>query len=304
MVNKLILWAAENKKLEKIVSGNRLTANTVQRFVAGARLTDAINAAVDLNEQGISGILDLLGEGVTDLAGAATATGQYQHAITQIADRGIDASVSLKLSQLGLLVDKDACLANLLQVLEYAADLGVRVEVDMEQSEIVDATLQVFTQVTDAHPDTRLAMQACLHRTPADLESMASAKPRVRLVKGAYAEPAQRALQSRSAVLEQYRMLTNWLFDKGVDPAFGTHDDECIDYAKQAAAAAGKDKGDFEFQMLYGIRRDLQASLKTAGFRIRVYIPFGREWFPYFMRRLGERPANVGFVLKSLLGER
>ena len=303
MVNKLILWAAENKKLERIVSGNRMTAKTVQRFVAGAQLTDAINAAVDLNSHGISGILDLLGEGVTDLAGAATATAQYRHAITQIADRGIDASVSLKLSQLGLLVDKDACLANLLQVLEYAADLGVRVEVDMEQSEIVDATLQVFTQVTDAHPDTRLAMQACLHRTPADLESMASAKPRVRLVKGAYAEPAQRALQSRSAVLEQYRMLTNWLFDKGVDPAFGTHDDECIDYAKQAAAAAGKDKCDFEFQMLYGIRRDLQHSLVQDGYRVRVYIPFGSAWYPYLMRRMAERPANLLFFLRSLVGK-
>src|SRR5664279_1024176 len=161
MVNKLILLAADSSRLERIISKNRLTAGTVRRFVAGAELSDAVDAAIELNSHGISGNLDLLGEGVTDLAGAAEATAQYKAAVSEIADRGIDSSISLKLSQLGLLVDRDACLENLMDVLQFAADLGVAVEVDMEQSEIVSSTLEVFRAATERHPDTRLAMQVC-----------------------------------------------------------------------------------------------------------------------------------------------
>lgn len=174
----------------------------------------------------------------------------------------------------------------------------------MEQSELVDASLEVFRQAVASYPETRLAIQVCLRRTVLDLESLAPFKPRIRLVKGAYAEPIELALRGKDEITAQYRYLTDWLFAKGSLPAFGTHDDTSIEYAKKAAAQAGLGKQDFEFQMLYGIRRDLQASLVAEGYGVRVYVPFGSQWFPYFMRRLGERPANVAFVVRGIVLDR
>ena len=195
MVNRLLLWAAGSSRLEHAVANNRLLGKTVHRFVAGAQLSDAVSAAVDLNTGGIGAILDLLGEGVEDLAGASEAAGQYLEAVEVIAERGIDSTVSLKLSQLGLTVDGAACAANLAMILERAKELGVGVEVDMEQSDLVDRTLDVFREAIGRYPQTRLAIQACLRRTPSDLDSLAPLKPRIRLVKGAYAEPIERALR-------------------------------------------------------------------------------------------------------------
>src|SRR6478672_1989748 len=200
MVNRLLLWAAGSSRLEDAVANNRLLVKTVHRFVAGAQLSDAVSAAVDLNTGGIGAILDLLGEGVEDLAGASEAAGQYREAVEVIAERGIDSTVSLKLSQLGLTVDRAACAANLNMILERAKQLGVGVEVDMEQSDLVDATLELFREAAAAHPATRLAIQVCLRRTVSDLESLASLRPRVRLVKGAYAEPITLALRSKKEI--------------------------------------------------------------------------------------------------------
>jgi proline dehydrogenase len=157
-------------------------------------------------------------------------------------------------------------------ILDQANELGVPVEVDMEQSELVDATLKVFREAADKHPETRLAMQANLRRTPTDLDAMAAIKPRIRLVKGAYAEPLDKALQSKKEVTAQFLHLTDWLFEHGSQPAFGTHDSSCIEHAEKVAASAGFGKQDFEIQMLYGIRRDLQESLAKEGYRVRVYI--------------------------------
>ena len=302
MVNQLLLWAAGNSKLENAITGNPLAGKTVHRFVAGAGLPDAVAAAVDLNAHGIGGILDLLGEGVQDLAGAGDATKEYLQAVEVIAERSIDSTVSLKLSQLGLTVDRSACAKNLATILQRARDLGVGVEVDMEQSELVDASLDVFREAVASYPETRLAIQVCLRRTVLDLESLAQFKPRIRLVKGAYAEPIDVALRGKDEITAQYRYLTDWLFAKGSLPAFGTHDDTSIEYAKKAAVAAGLGKQDFEIQMLYGIRRDLQQQLADDGYRIRVYIPFGSSWYPYLMRRMAERPANLRFFARSLLG--
>ena len=302
MVNQLLLWAAGNSRLEQAIAGNPLAGKTVHRFVAGDGLADAVAAAVELNEHGIGGILDLLGEGVQDLAGARAAAQEYLEAVEVIADRGLDSTVSLKLSQLGLTVDRAACVENLMMVLQRAAELGVGVEVDMEQSELVDASLEVFRQAVASYPETRLAIQVCLRRTVLDLESLAPFKPRIRLVKGAYAEPIELALRGKDEITAQYRYLTDWLFAKGSLPAFGTHDDTSIEYAKKAAAQAGLGKQDFEFQMLYGIRRDLQQQLADDGYRVRVYIPFGSSWYPYLMRRMAERPANLRFFARSLVG--
>ncbi len=302
MVNHVLLWAADSPRLERIVANNKLVGKLVHRFIAGGELTDAVSVASDLNSRDIGGILDLLGEGVEDLAGATEAANAYLAAIAAIAEKQIDSTVSLKLSQLGLVIDPAVCTSNLTMILDRAQELGVRAEVDMEQSELVDATLKVFRDVAEKHPQTRLAIQANLRRTPSDLDAMAAIKPRIRLVKGAYAEPIDTALRSKKEVTAQFRHLTDWLFEHGSDPAFGTHDTSCIEHAEQAAARAGVGQRDFEIQMLYGIRRDVQESLAKKGYRVRVYIPYGSAWYPYLMRRMAEKPSNLVFFLRSLIG--
>ena len=295
MVNHLLLWAADNPRLERSVTNNKVFGKLVHRFIAGGELSDALSAASDLNSRGIGGISDLLGEGVKDLAGATEASQEYLSAVAAIAEKGIDATVSLKLSQLGLVLDPAACASNLAMILDRAHDLGVGVEVDMEQSELVDASLKVFREAAEQHPETRLAIQANLRRSPSDLDAMVA-------LKGAYAEPIDKALRSKKEVDAQFRHLTNWLFEHGSVPAFGTHDSSCIEYAEKAAVRAGVGQQDFEIQMLYGIRRDLQESLAQKGYRVRVYIPYGSAWYPYLMRRMAEKPTNLVFFLRSIIG--
>jgi proline dehydrogenase len=302
MIRGLLLWAAGNPKLERTVTENPILSKTVHRFIAGERLDEALEAAAELNAHGIGGILDLLGEGVTDLAGATKAVEQYVEAAEAIAERGLDATISIKLSQLAQTVDRDACVANLNQILDRAQAVNVGVEIDMEDSSLVSDTLEHFRDAASRHPQVRVAIQAMLRRTPLDLEGLASLKPRVRLVKGAYAEPVELAEQSKKDITAQFKFLTDWLCEYGGDPAFGTHDDELIKYAATAAGKLGKGPRDYEIQMLYGIRRNLQEKLAREGHRVRVYIPFGSAWYPYFMRRMAERPANLRFFLRSLAG--
>ncbi len=302
MANALLVWAAGNPTLERLVAHSRVAANTVHRFVAGDELADAVAVTEWLNSRGIGGILDLLGEGVTDLRRAAEATAAYCESAAIIPARGLDATISVKLSHLGLTIDRDTCLANLNQILEQARGVGVAVEIDMEQSSLVTDTIAVYRDCVTQHSTLRLAIQACLRRTPWDLETLAPLKPRIRLVKGAYSEPLELSLRARAEVTAQYRFLTGWLFEHGADPAFGTHDSACIDHAKAAAVRAGMGPNDFEFQMLYGVRRELQQELAREGHRVRVYIPFGSAWYPYLMRRMAERPANLRFFVRALVG--
>ena len=302
MINRPLLWAVGNPRLERLVTDSRMAASMVHRFVAGNQLEDAVQVTQQLNHRRIGGILDLLGEGVTDSAGAADAAAHYRESAAVIPARGLDATISVKLSQLGLTIDRETCLANLGQILRQARELGVTVEIDMEQSELVPQTLEVFRLCAPEYPRLRLAMQACLRRTPWDLETLAPLKPRVRLVKGAYSEPLEASLRSRSEVTAQFKFLTDWLFEHGSDPAFGTHDDACIEHAMAAATRTGAGQAGFEIQMLYGVRRDLQDRLASEGFRVRVYIPFGSAWYPYLMRRMAERPANLRFFARSLIG--
>ncbi len=297
-----LLGGAGNPRLERMGTQNPITSRAAQRFGAGERLEEALEAAAQLNAREIGGILDLLGEGVTDLAGATAAVKQYVDAAEAIAARGLDATISIKLSQLGQTVDRDACVANLARILDRAQAVGVPVEIDMEDSSLVSDTIEHYREAMTTHPQVRLAMQAMLRRTPLDLEALAPVKPRVRLVKGAYAEPVDVALQGKDEITAQFKFLTDWLFRHGEDPAFGTHHDELIHYARKAAAKGGKDPREFEIQMLYGIRRKLQQELARRGYRVRVYIPFGSAWYPYLMRRMAERPANLRFFLRALAG--
>lgn len=302
MANRLLEWAAGSTRLQQQVIANPVGRRVAHRFVAGERLEEALDAAVELNFHRIGAILDLLGEGVTDLAGASDAVRQYEEAVKAIAARGLDATISIKLSQLGQTVDRDACAANLNEILDQAQAARVGVEIDMEDSSLVSDTLALYRDAVGGHPRTRLAIQAALRRTPLDLEALAPLKPRVRLVKGAYAEPVELAQQGKAEVRAQYKFLTDWLFQQGGDPAFGTHDGELIDHARQAAVKVGKTRNEFEIQMLYGIRRDLQQELVRDGYRVRVYIPYGLAWYPYLTRRMAERPANLMFFLRALAG--
>jgi proline dehydrogenase len=293
---------SEKQSVQRFISNSKLTRGVVDRFVAGYGLEDAIEAIKDLNSRNIGGILDLLGEGVTDAGGAAAAADEYLTSIKRIQETGIDTTVSVKLTQLGLAFDKGAAIDRLRVLSAEAQAAGTRVEIDMEQSEYVFDTIDVYRLLQPDFPDLRLAIQAYMRRTPVDLETMAALKPKVRLVKGAYAEPEDLAFQKKNEIDAQYRFLIDWLFERGDDPAIATHDHRLIDYARRVADRRGLSDR-WEVQMLYGIRRDLQDELAKSGCRVRVYVPFGSAWYPYLMRRMAERPANLGFFLRSVAGK-
>jgi proline dehydrogenase len=299
----MLLWAAEKPRLQRMVAEGNLARRVVKRFVAGDHLEDAVHVIKDLNARGIGGILDLLGEGVTDPAGAETAAEEYLGSIKRIEETGIDTTVSVKLTQLGLAFDKGACIDRLRKLAAEAQAIGSYIEIDMEQSEHTVDTIDVYRLLQSDFPGIRLALQAYLRRTPVDLETMSSLRPKVRLVKGAYAEPDQVAFQKHAEVDAQYRFLTDWLFERGSEPGIATHDHRLIEHAQRTARRVGVNKDGFEIQMLYGIRRDLQEELATQGHRVRVYVPFGSAWYPYLMRRMAERPANLRFFLRALAGK-
>jgi proline dehydrogenase len=296
----MLLWASGKARVQRMVTEGKLTRNVVKRFVAGDELEDAVQVIKDLNARGIGGILDLLGEGVADAAGAQSAADEYLASITRIAETGIDTTVSVKLTQLGLAFDKGACIDHLRRLAAEAQAIGVIVEIDMEQSDYVLDTLDVYRLLHADFPDLRVAIQAYLRRTPVDLETLGTLKPKVRLVKGAYAEPADLAFQKNDEIEAQYRFLTDWLFERGTDPGIATHDSDLIAYAQKAAERTGAGKDGFEIQMLYGIRRELQEQLASQGYRVRIYVPFGAAWYPYLMRRMAERPANLRFFLRAI----
>jgi proline dehydrogenase len=294
------LWAAEKPWVHRTVAEGRLAEPIVKRFIAGRDLEDAIRVIKDLNSKDIGGILDLLGEGVTDAAGAEAAADDYLVAVKRIGETGVDTTISIKLTQLGLAFDKGRCIDHLRHIVAEATAIEAGVEIDMEQSVYVLDTLDVFRILQADCPGLRIAMQAYLRRTPVDLETFAALRPKVRLVKGAYAESEEVAFQKKREIDAQYRFLTDWLFEKGTDPAIATHDSELIDHAKQTAHRAGAGPRDFEIQMLYGVRRELQERLAGDGYRVRVYVPYGVAWYPYLMRRIAERPANLAFFLRAL----
>ena len=283
--------------------GMRTPSSFARRFIAGETVEEAIAAARALEARGLTQTLDFLGEGVTTLEEANAASRGYLDVISAILPAGIGRNLSLKLSQLGLAVDRAVATDNLRRVLDHAEGFFVRI--DMESSAFTTQTLQVFETVWDqGYRQVGVVLQADLHRTKDDVEKMVALGARVRLVKGAYREPASVAFQKKSEVDDNYRRLMERLLSAGVYPAIATHDTNMIAHAQRFAREHHIEANAFEFQMLYGIRRDLQAELVTQGYGVRVYVPFGTQWFPYFMRRLGERPANIGFVLRGILRDR
>ncbi|MFP3462902.1 proline dehydrogenase family protein [Arthrobacter globiformis] len=302
MPNRLLLHVAENKKLEAIATRNRLTRPLVDRYVAGRGLAEAWKATKALNQAGIDVSLDLLGESVRDLGQSKVATREYQGAIENIQNQAPGSTVSVKLSQLGIMIDPQECANNLKTLLDAAATHGATVEVDMEHSSVGRDTLAIFRSILPDHPNTRVAIQANMRQTPEDLLSFVDIKPRIRLVKGAFDESSSAALCDADEVTEQYKYLSRWALQHLPDPAFGTHDDTCIDVIKDTARELGLGKRSFEFQMLYGVRRKLQDELVREGYRVRVYLPYGTQWYPYLMRRMAEKPANLLLFLRSLIG--
>jgi len=270
------------------------------RFVAGETLDDELRVSAQLQGQGIMSALDHLGENITSLEEANQSAAAYLHALDQIAARGLPATVSLKATHFGMDVSETACYENVLRVATRAREIGSRVEIDMESTAYTERTLALVAAVAREVRDIRIAIQAYLFRTPADIELLNQLGIRVRLCKGAYNEPPKVAYRSKADVDRSYVELMHRLFDQGTDPAIAGHEprmiQEAIRYSREKAITPDR----FEFQMLYGIRRDLQRQVVDQGFRLRVYVPYGTAWYPYFMRRLSERPANVLFVARSL----
>ena len=276
-----------------------------RRFIAGETVGEAIDAARALQSRGRLITLDYLGESVRTTEAAAEATREYLRLIDAIVASGIERNLSLKLTQLGVDIDRATCVDNLRRILDPAQRHEFFVRIDMENSPYTDVTLDVFeTLWGQDYRNIGVALQACLHRTEADVRRINALGARIRLVKGAYKEPPAIAYQKKTEVDAAYVRLMHLLLDEGTYPAIATHDPRMIEETRRAVKVRKLASDRYEYQMLYGIRRDLQESLVASGCRMRIYVPFGREWFPYFMRRLGERPANVGFVIRGILGER
>ncbi len=276
-----------------------------RRFIAGETIGEALVAAQAIQAQGYLLTLDYLGESVRTPKAATAATDEYLRLLSVISEAGVERNVSLKLTQLGLDIDRATCVDNLRRILTPAAEQGFFIRVDMEDSGHTQQTLDIVeTLWKHDYRNVGVVLQSYLRRTDADLTRMLGLGTRVRLVKGAYKEPRQVAFPRQADVEDHFIAAMKRLLDSGQYHAIATHDPAMIEatiaYARERGIAADR----FEFQMLYGIRRDLQASLLARGYRMRIYLPFGKEWFPYFMRRLGERPSNVGFLLRSLRHEK
>jgi proline dehydrogenase len=271
-----------------------------RRFVAGETLDQALDVCEQLQREKIWATLDHLGENVNSLDEASRSRDDYLEAIARIGRRGLPATVSMKLTQLGLDFSTEACYQNVRALAAKAKEIGSHIEIDMEGSAYTDRTLDVAARVAAEFPGTRAVIQAYLHRSAADIDRMNSLAMPVRLCKGAYDEPASIAFPEKREVDRNYVVLMKTLLDKGAYPAIATHDEmiagEVFRYARERKIAPEQ----FEFQMLYGIRRDLQQRIVDLGYRLRLYVPYGTAWYPYFMRRLAERPANAFFVARNL----
>jgi len=276
-----------------------------RRFIAGESIDEALAAARVVEQAGLHTTLDLLGESVSSAAAAGEATLAYLEVMRKIAEAGVGRNVSLKLTQLGLDIDRATCVDNLRRILDEAAAREFFVRIDMENSPYTERTIEIFETLWNiGYRNAGIVLQSYLRRSEADVHRMNRLGARVRLVKGAYKEPADAAFQQKSEVDAQFVRLMKILLKDGAYPAIATHDEAMINATTAFADANGIGMDKYEFQMLYGIRRDLQTSLAAAGHPFRVYVPFGREWFPYFMRRLGERPANIGFVIRGITSEK
>jgi proline dehydrogenase len=300
-----LLWLSEQPKIFNFVRGNGLARKFASRFVAGETIEEGVKAAADLAARGITASLDLLGESVHVEAEAVAARDQYLTMLGRMAAQRVEVNVSVKLTQMGLDIDEELCYRNMTQILEKAKQLQGFVRLDMEGSDYTQRTLDFFNQrlfpTYGSH--CGVVIQSALHRSEKDIDDLIAIKARVRLCKGAYLEPADVAYPKKSDVDRNYVLLMERLLLKGNYPGIATHDEKIITHARQFVSQNQIGSDRFEFQMLYGVRRDLQGRLRQAGHNMRVYIPFGTQWYPYLMRRLAERPANIAFILGNLVRE-
>lgn len=305
MIRTGILWLSEQQQVFRFVRSNGLARRFASRFVAGETVETAIEASRELNRHGITATLDLLGESISREQDAAQARQIYVQILERIAQSGAQANASVKLTQMGFDIGAEICLANMSAILSRAKALGSFVRIDMEGSAYTQRTLDFFFQ--QLYPEygshVGVVIQSCLRRSEADIEALIEAKARVRLCKGAYREPADVAFPAKRDVDQAYIRLMERLMERGNYPGLATHDERMVAHAREFARTRGIDPARFEFQMLFGVRRDLQQELRAAGYNVRVYVPFGTQWYPYLMRRLAERPANIAFILGNLVRE-
>ena len=302
MLRQTLLYLSERRWLRHWMEQSRLSRKFTSRFIAGSRLADGIGVLHRLEREGMFGTLDFLGENVKSLAEAAQSRDAYLAALAEI-DRGrLPATVSIKLTQFGLDFSEDACRSNVIALVERAAAIDSRVEIDMESSDYTDRTLELVSYLQERCPGrVRAVIQAYLHRSEADIRTLNARQIPVRLCKGAYKEPASVAFATKAEVDRNYILLMRRLVEEGTYPAIASHDEKIIRLALRHIQEQNIAHDRFEFQMLYGVGRDLQRELVRRAYRLRLYIPYGDAWYPYFMRRLAERPANLLFLVRNLI---
>ncbi len=300
LTRSLFLSLANNKTAEHIVKSNPLSRRMTSRFVAGESISDVVTTVKNLNALGADASVDLLGESVTKPEEVEQTVSTYLQLIQAVRTNNLRTTVSVKLTALGLDIDANLCRASMIRLLE-AANPDIFIQIDMEGTPHTERTLELFYALRQDYTNVGAVIQAYLFRSEADIEKLISIQARVRLCKGAYNEPPSLAFPLKTDVDTNYLKLMHPLIEKGNYPGFATHDPIIIEQIKAYAKSQNLPNNRFEFQMLYGIRRDLQTQLVQNGYNLTVYTPFGTHWYPYFMRRLAERPANIWFVLKSLL---
>jgi proline dehydrogenase len=305
MLKAAFLWLSEQSSIFRFVRKNRLARKLASRFVAGETVDEAIATLRDLNGSNLSASLDLLGESILHAEEAGRACRTYIEILDRIHAANANANVSVKLTQMGLDIDQQLCIGNLRFIIGKAKQYDSFVRIDMEQSSYTERTIRLFTDVL--YPEFRNAvgvvLQSYLRRTTADVDAMIALGARVRLCKGAYQEPEDVAFPDKKDVDANYIACMERLLERGTYPGIATHDVRIIDHAKAFVKRHGIPAERFEFQMLYGVRRDLQYRLRREGYNMRVYVPFGTHWYPYLMRRLAERPANIAFITTNILKE-
>ena len=305
MLRNTLLYLSNQPRVFRFVRNNRLAKSFARRFVAGETVQEALDVVRELNARGITASLDLLGESVYTEREARAARDEYLTLLDRIKESRLEANVSVKLTAMGLDIDQELCVAVMQDILIRAQQYDTFVRIDMEASAYTEVTLKLFEE--RLHPQYKanvgVVLQSYLYRTFADVEHMNALRARVRICKGAYKEPPSVAYPEKKDVDGNYVKCMRELMLKGNYPGIATHDPAMINEAKRFATEQGIAKDRFEFQLLYGVRRDLQDALVKQGYRVRVYVPFGTQWYPYLMRRLAERPANVAFITGSVIRE-
>ena len=309
MFSESLFFLSESATARRLVTGFPVARHIAERFVAGETLDDAVAVARTCNGQGLSVSLDYLGEAVSRQEEVEDAVAMARRIVTRIATEELDANISLKPTQLGMGISTELCRESVARVLDRAREVGngageIFVRLDMESAEYTERTIALVEGLWGrGYRNVGTVLQSCLYRTPNDLRRLLELGSRVRLVKGAYQEPPSVAYPEKSDVDQRYLEQMQLLLRDGTFPAIATHDEAIINATRRYAFEHGVSKDSFEFQMLYGIRRDLQQRLREEGYRVRVYVPFGEQWYPYLMRRMAERPANLFFVTGSVLKE-